>query len=88
MMAIWVFLANAWSSMYVWIEVYVGVYLRHVSRYVPAMFCRYMALEERDVVGVCFGECIEACSGVYRGVTHASLHEILTRHSWKQPYRI
>ena len=32
---------------------------RHVSGYVCAMFCRYLALDERDVVGVC----VEVCLG-------------------------
>ena len=86
MMAIWVFLANTWSNMYVWLGVYVGVCLRVVSRYVPALFRRYMALDERDVAGY-VSRHVSGYIG-WGGVKHASLHEILTHHSWKQPYRM
>ena len=53
------------------------------------MFRRYMALVQNDVVGVCFGLCIEVCIRVLciEGVQHASLRELGTRHLWKQPYR-
>ena len=51
----------------------------YVSRYVS--YC--WALDERDVVGVCIEVCIGVCIG---GVKHASLHEFLTCHFWRQPY--
>ena len=48
---------------------------RYVSRHVPAMLCKCMALEERDHVVVCIEVCTEAC---IEGFKHASLHEFLT----------
>ena len=45
----------------------------YVSRYVSAMYRRYMALDETDVAGVCFGVCL-------RGSNMRFLHEFLTRH--------
>ena len=52
-----------------------GYVTRYVSRHVPAMLCKCMALEERDDVVVCLEVCTEAC---IEGFKHASLHEFLT----------
>ena len=53
----WVFPANVWSKMHVWIGVFVffggveggGMY----KGYVSTMFCRCIFLDDKDVAGVC-----------------------------------